>query len=122
MDNLTFSRSMGRNDYKSARRAARIIFHAVALYVPSVAYGKARDDQAKSESVAYQAAIKTIPKEIFKSFPIKCADPMRFYDRDGHVNKSRLWVSACVSHNLSMNTKVLSQNEDYLRHLRIKHG
>ena len=122
MDKLTFSRNMGRNDYKSARRAARIIFHAAALYIPLTAFGKSRGDQAKSENVAYQVAMKTIPKEIFESFPTKCADPMRFYDRDGHINKSRTWVSVCVRNNLSMNTKVLSQNEDYLRHLRIKHG
>lgn len=122
MDQLTFSRSMGRDDYKSARRAARIIFHAAALYIPTSAYGKGRFEQTKSVSVAYQVAMGTIPKELFESFPVKCADPMRFYDRDGHVNKSRLWVSACVRNNLSMDIKVLSQNEDYLRHLRIKHG
>lgn len=122
MDKLTFSRRMGRDDYKSARRAARIIFHAAALYIPTIAYGKGGFEQTKSVSVAYQVAMGTIPRELFESFPTKSASPMRFYSRDGHINKSRLWVSACVRNNLSMNTKVLSRTEDYLRYLRIRHG
>lgn len=123
MSQLTFSRNMSREDYVIARRAARIMIHAVVNHIPSESWGKTKPGQAKSAANAFHQAYDAIPKELRNSLSGWGGEPMTLDGKYFSNSDRKVRVCLCVINNLRIDSRKLSKLEDKLRNSRIKnHG